>query len=44
MNYIKKIEKDVVIIEYVKTILGIGNYLYDNLKSIQRIMCLSKND
>ena len=47
-NYIKKLkkiwdQKDVVIIEGEKSRLGIGNDLFNNMKSIQRILCPSKN-
>lgn len=43
-EYVKKIkkiwdEKDVVIIEGQKSRLGVGNDLFDNMKSIQRIIC-----
>jgi hypothetical protein len=42
-NYIKKLKKiwenkDVVIIEVEKTRLGIGNNLFNNTKSIKRII------
>lgn len=42
---IKKIwdKKDVVIIEGEQSRLGIGNDLFDNMKSIQRIICPSEN-
>lgn len=47
-NYIKKLKKiwdqrDVVIIEGEKSRLGIGNDLFDNMKSIQRIICPTTN-
>ena len=43
-NYIKKLKKiweqrDIVIIEGEKSRLGIGNNLFNNTKSIQRIIC-----
>ena len=43
-KYIKKLKriwdkKDVVIVEGEKSRLGIGNDLFDNMKSIQRILC-----
>lgn len=43
-EYVKKIKKiwdnkDVVIIEGEKSRLGVGNDLFDNMKSIQRIIC-----
>lgn len=43
-KYIKKLKKiwdkkDVVIIEGEKSRLGIGNNLFDNMKSIQRVIC-----
>ena len=43
-NYIKNLKKiwdqrDVVIIEGEKSRLGVGNNLFDNMKSIQRIIC-----
>ncbi len=47
-NYVKKLkqiwnDKDVLIIEGEKSRLGIGNDLFDNMKSIQRIICPSEN-
>ena len=47
-QYIKKLKKiweqrDVVIIEGEKSRLGVGNDLFDNIKSIQRILCPSVN-
>ena len=47
-NYIKKFKKiwdkrDIIIIEGEKSRLGIGNYLFNNCKSIKRILCPSKN-
>lgn len=36
-------QKDVVIIEGEKSRLGVGNDLFDNMKSIQRIICPSEN-
>ena len=36
-------KKDVVIIEGEQSRLGIGNDLFDNMKSIQRIICPSEN-
>ena len=47
-KYIKKLKKiwekkDVLIIEGEKSRLGVGNDLFDNIKSIQRILCPSKN-
>ena len=47
-EYVKKIKKiwdkkDVVIIEGDKSRLGIGNDLFDNMNSIQRIICPSEN-
>ena len=46
-EYIKKLkkiweQKDVLIIEGEKSRLGIGNNLFDNMKSIKRIICPSK--
>ena len=47
-NYIKKLKliwdkKEVLIIEGVKSRLGIGNDLFDNIKSIKRIICPVRN-
>ena len=47
-EYIKKLkkiweQKDVLIIEGDKSRLGVGNDLFDNMKSIQRIICPSIN-
>jgi len=47
-EYIKKLkkiwdQKDVIIIEGEKSRLGIGNNLFDNMKSIKRIICPSTN-
>lgn len=47
-EYVKKMKKiwdkkDVVIIEGEQSRLGIGNDLFDNMKSIQRIICPSEN-
>ncbi len=47
-EYVKKIKrlwdnKDVVIIEGTQSRLGVGNDLFDNMKSIQRIICPSEN-
>ena len=47
-NYIKKLKKiwdkkNVVIIEGEKSRLGVGNDLFNNMKSIQRIICPVKN-
>ena len=47
-KYIKKLkkiwdERDVVIIEGDKSRLGVGNDLFDNMKSIQRIICPALN-
>lgn len=47
-EYVKKLKeiwdgKDVVIIEGEKSRLGVGNDLFDNMKSIQRIICPSEN-
>ena len=47
-RYIKKLKKiwdnkDVLIIEGEESRLGIGNDLFDNMKSINRIICPSKN-
>lgn len=47
-EYVKKLKeiwnkKDVVIIEGEQSRLGIGNDLFDNMKSIQRIICPSEN-
>lgn len=47
-NYIKKFKKiwdnkDIVIIEGDKSRLGIGNNLFNNTKSIKRILCPSQN-
>ncbi len=47
-EYVKKIKqlwdnKDVVIIEGEKSRLGINNDLFDNMKSVQRIICPSEN-
>ena len=36
-------KRDVVIIEGEKTMLGVGNDLFDNCKSIQRIICPATN-
>jgi len=46
--YVKKLKKvwekkDIVIIEGVKSRLGVGNDLFNNAKSIQRILCPSEN-
>ena len=48
LNYIKKLKliwenKDVLIIEGEKSRFGVDNDLFDNIKSIQRILCPSKN-
>jgi len=45
VNKLKKIwdKRDVVMIEGQKTRLGIGNDLFDNAKSIQRILCPYNN-
>lgn len=47
-EYVKKLKKlwdkkDVVIIEGEKSRLGVGNDLFDNMNSIQRIICPSEN-
>ena len=47
-DYIQKLKKiwdkkDVVIIEGQKTRLGVGNNLFDNMNSIERIICPIKN-
>lgn len=47
-DYVKNLKKiwdnkDVVIIEGDKSRLGVGNDLFDNMKSIQRIICPSEN-
>lgn len=47
-EYVKEVKKlwdkkDVVIIEGEKSRLGVGNDLFDNMKSIQRIICPSEN-
>ena len=47
-NFVKKLKKiwdqrEVVIIEGEKSRLGIGNNLFDNMKSIQRIICPTTN-
>ena len=47
-KYVKKLKtlwdkKDIVIVEGEKSRLGIGNDLFDNTKSIQRIICPSEN-
>lgn len=47
-NYVKMLKKiwdnkDVVIIEGEKSRLGIGNDLFDNMKSIKRILCPPEN-
>ena len=47
-NYIKKLKKvwdqrEVVIIEGEKSRLGVGNDLFDNMKSIERIICPTRN-
>ena len=47
-NYIKKLKKvwdqrEVVIIEGEKSRLGVGNDLFDNMKSIERIICPTMN-
>lgn len=47
-EYIKKLQKiwdnkDVVIVEGQHSRLGVGNDLFDNMKSIQRIICPSEN-
>lgn len=47
-EYVKKIKqiwdnKDVVIIEGTQSRLGVGNDLFDNMKSIQRIICPPEN-
>lgn len=47
-EYVKKLkkiwnQKDVVIIEGEQSRLGVGNDLFDNMKSIQRIICPSEN-
>ena len=36
-------KRDVVIIEGEQSRLGVGNNLFDNMKSIQRILCPTKN-
>jgi glycosyltransferase family protein len=45
LSKLKKIwdKKDIVIVEGEKSRLGIGNDLFDNTKSIQRIICPSEN-
>lgn len=35
--------RDIVIIEGEKTMLGVGNDLFDNCKSVERIICPAKN-
>jgi len=47
-EYVKKFKmiwdkKDIVMIEGEKTRLGVGNDLFDNAKSIQRILCPNSN-
>lgn len=47
-EYVKKLKKiwdgkDVVIIEGEQSRLGIGNDLFDNMKSIQRLICPAEN-
>lgn len=47
-EYVKKLKKlwdnqDVIIIEGEQSRLGIGNDLFDNMKSIQRLICPSEN-
>lgn len=47
-EYVKKIKKiwdkkDIVIIEGDKSRLGVGNDLFDNMNSIERIICPSEN-
>ena len=47
-DYVKKLKqvwdgKDVVIIEGEHSRLGVGNDLFDNMKSIERIICPSEN-
>ena len=47
-EYVKELKKiwdgrDVVIIEGMQSRLGVGNDLFDNMKSIQRIICPSEN-
>lgn len=47
-EYVKKLKKiwdgrDVIIIEGEQSRLGIGNDLFDNMKSIQRVICPSEN-
>ena len=47
-EYVKKLKKiwdnkEVVIIEGEKSRLGVGNDLFDNMKSIERIICPSEN-
>lgn len=47
-DYVKKLKKlwdkrEVVIIEGEKSRLGIGNDLFNNVKSLQRILCPNKN-
>lgn len=47
-EYVKKLKeiwnnKDVVIVEGEKSRLGVGNDLFDNMKSIQRIICPSED-
>lgn len=47
-GYIKELKKiwndrDVVIVEGKESRLGVGNDLFDNMKSIQRIICPSEN-
>jgi glycosyltransferase family protein len=48
LNYIKKLkqiweQKDLLIIEGEKSRLGVGNDLFNNSKSIKRIICPAKN-
>ena len=47
-NYVKKLKmlwdnQDVIIIEGEQSRLGVGNDLFDNMKSIQRLICPSEN-
>lgn len=44
-NNIKKIwnNKDIVIVEGIQSRLGVGNDLFDNAKTIRRILCPNKN-
>lgn len=47
-EYVKKLQKiwdnqDVVLVEGEHSRLGVGNDLFDNMKSIQRIICPSEN-